>query len=130
MTKNGLFSFFIAVILLILSVFIPNGGVSMPNPWRMIVNHVEKQCAIFHIGVGNDIDQCDLPKDWNYSQQYAGSAGYICPEGYQNTNQQFLGRKCRGINWGGLPDEKPIREERTPSRFHGFGCAPRSPASL
>ena len=140
MKKSGSFPFFIASTLLILSMFIPNDGVSMPNPWTMIVNHAKKQCAQFFIGVGNDLDSCDLDscEGWIYVRDQEYNGNYICPEGYQNTKQSFKDEKCQGTAggpWVIPPGEvkefehsnepEPMKQKNS-YRSHGFGCAPIS----
>ena len=102
-------------LLLTLVMVKPDTGVSLSNPWKLIVNHTTKECADLYIGFGNNEPKdCSIPEGWEEAEYEI--ANFVCPKGYESIGR-FEGEKCLKLSQN---KHNPQRR----SNSGGFGCAP------
>ena len=108
------FLFSLVGLLLTMTLIIPDKGVSLPNPWKLIVNHTTNECADLHIGFGNnEPEDCSIPKGWEEAEYEF--ANFVCPKGYEHKGR-FEGEQCLKLS------QDRYNPQRR-SHSGGFGCA-------
>ena len=114
-TKPGYILYSAVALLMILTMITPDTGVSLPNPWQLIVNHTTKECANLYIGFGNNEPKdCSIPAGWEEAE-YEG-ANFVCPQGYARKGH-FEGEQCLKLS-----QNRHNPPQKSPGG--GFGCAP------